>query len=215
MYVNSTVLVAIILLLPLFSTAPVQADTWDQFNGTTYRLSRAEAEIILPVEGSNFNVTLPVKSEIRLFDSKGEEVPINSTVDFWRGTYKYKIVVNESVEGHLNYSMPIHDQRFFAPVNSIESVRVFLPQGYTTGNHLLGRPRPTPDEILEEGERLILVWDNPKTKAIDVGYYKNEAPRTFLFIFMLLAFLGGIVVLEYVLSIKKLRSIRESVDRDA
>ncbi|MHC1631451.1 MAG: DUF5803 family protein [Methanotrichaceae archaeon] len=207
--------IALTLVLMFLVLSMAQGEKMEQFNGTVYYLSKSEAEVLQSANGTNFNITLPVKSEIRLFDSHGKEVPINSTVNFWRGSYKYKIVSEKAINGHLNYTQPIHDQRFAALVRSKGSVRVVLPPGYTTGGYLLGRPRPSPNEIREEDGRMVLTWERPKSKMIEVSYYKKEAPRAFLLFLLLLVFLGGILSLEYLMSMRRLKLIRERADQEA
>lgn len=186
-----------------------------EFNGTTYTLEKSEAEVTIPVNGSSFNLTLPLKAEIRLFDSNGSEVPVETTVHFWRGSYNYQVVSEEDVVGHLNYTRPITDQRFVALADENVSVRVILPEGYATGDPILGRARPKPDEVETVGNRTALVWTSPaKRRVIDVSFYRDYAPRSFRLFLLLFAFLAGILALEHLTSIKRLRSAREDADED-
>lgn len=106
-----------LILLIFFLLAPpslAQGFEEDGFNGTTYILAKMEAEVIVPANGTSFNLSLPYKSEIRLFDSNGSEVPVETEVQFWRGSHQYQVVSEEVVTGHLNYTTPITDQRFVA-----------------------------------------------------------------------------------------------------
>jgi len=209
------------MLLALFLVqvqVPVsQGMVADGFNGTTYILAKSEAEVIVPANGSSFNLTLPFKSEIRLFDSQGLEVPVETEVHFWRGSHQYEVVSEEDVEGHLNYTLPISDQRFVAPAEEGVSVRVVLPAGYATGDPLLGKARPKPDEVETLDDRTVLIWTNPEKRTIiDVNFYRDDAPRAFRLFLLLLAFLAGVLALEHLTSIRRLRSVREDaeVDRD-
>lgn len=189
----------------------------DGFSGTTYILAKSEAEVIIPANGSSFNLTLPFKSEIRLFDSQGGEVPVETEVHFRRGSYKHEVVSEEDVEGHLNYTLPIADQRFIAPAEEGVPVRVVLPAGYATGDPLLGKARPKPDEVETWDNRTALLWTNPgKRTIIDVNFYRDDAPRAFRLFLLLLAFLAGVLALGHLTSIRRLRSVREDaeVDRD-
>ena len=185
------------------------------FNGTTYYLARSEAEVTVPVNGTSFNLTLPFKSQVRLFDSNGSEVPVETEVHFWRGSYNYQVVSEEVVEGHLNYTRPITDQRFVVLADENVSVRVILPAGYATGDPLLGRARPKPDGVVTVENRTALIWTNPaKRTIIDVVFYRNDAPRSFRLFLLLLVFLAGILALEHLTSIRRLRSVREEADID-
>jgi len=182
-------------------------------NCTVYYINKSEAQVVQPVNGTRFNLTLPVKSEIALFDSWGKEVPIEVDEQFRRGVYRYKIMSNTSVEGYLNYTLPIQDQRFSTVPISGMPAKVVIPLGYTTGDHLLGKPRPKPDEVTKDGGRTVLIWQEPK-RMIDVGYYKESAPRAFRLFLLMLAFLAAVLTLGHVASMKRLRSMKEDVDRD-
>jgi len=185
------------------------------FNGTTYSLTRSEAEVTVPVNGSSFNLTLPFKSEIRLFDSNGSEVPVETEVAFWRGSYNYRIVSEGYVEGHLNYTRPITDQRFVFLADENVPVRVILPAGYATGDSILGKARPKPDEVETVENRTALLWTSPaKRTVIDVSFYRDDAPRSFRFFLLLLAFLAGVIALEHLTSMRRLRSVRKEADVD-
>ena len=182
------------------------------FDGTVYYVNKSEAQVIQPVNGTSFNLTLPVESEIALFDSCGKEVSIEVDEHFWRGVHRYEIKANASVEGHLNYTIPVQDQRFSAlPVSGMPA-KVVLPQGYSTGDRLLGKPRPEPDEVTKEGNRTALIWQEPE-RIIDVGYYKEGAPRAFRLFLLLLSFLAAVLTLGHVASMKRLQSMKEEVDR--
>lgn len=186
-----------------------------RFNGTTYLLAKSEAEVIVPANGSSFNLTLPIRAEIRLFNSSGGEVPVETSVQFWRGYYNYKLVAGEEVNGHLNYTLPIADQRFVVLADEGSSVRVILPKGYATGDRLLGRARPSPDRIDALDNRTVLIWTVLEGRElIDVSFYAEDAPRGFRLFLLLLAFLAGVLALEHRASMRRLRSIRRDADED-
>lgn len=187
----------------------------DGFNGTTYILAKSEAEVIVPANGSSFNLTLPFKSEIGLFDSQGVEVPVETKVHFWRGSYQYQVVSEEYVDGHLNYTHPIADQRFVSSAEEGVAVRVILPAGYTTDDPLLGKARPKPDEVKTVENRTALIWTNPtKRTMIDVSFYRDDAPRAFRLFLLLLVFLAGVIALEHLTSIRRLKSVKKEADAD-
>ncbi|MGC9514716.1 DUF5803 family protein [Methanocrinis sp.] len=189
----------------------------DGFNGTTYILSKSEAEVIVPANGSSFNLTFPFKSEIRLFDSQGSEVPVETEVSFWRGSYQYKVISEEEeVDGQINYTRPISEQRFVTFAEEGIPVRVVLPAGYATGDSLLGKARPKPDEVEIVDDRTVLIWTSPaKRTLIDVSFYREGAPRAFQLFLLLLAFLAGVLALEHLMSIRRLRSVRQEADEDS
>ena len=185
----------------------------DGFQGTTYILDKSKAEVIVPFNATSFNLTLAYKAEILLFDPLGKEVPIETSVQFKRGSYQYHIVSERPAKGHLHYSHPIAEQRFVAPVEKGESVRVVLPKGYATGDRILGKARPNPDDMESLEGRTALIWtDLQKKTFIDVNFYREGAPRAFRLFLLLLAFIAGVIVLEHNLSIKHLRSFREDAE---
>ncbi|HOO54605.1 MAG TPA: DUF5803 family protein [Methanothrix sp.] len=209
----------LLMLMALFFVSATVSGTQgmeaDGFNGTTYILTKSEAEVVIPANGSSFNLTLPFKSEIRLFDSQGAEVPVETEVEFRRGSYRYQVVSEESVEGHLNYTLPISDQRFVASAEEGVPVRVVLPAGYDTGDPLLGKARPGPDEAETTENRTVLIWKNPARRTIiDVNFYRDDAPRAFRLFLLLLAFLAGVLALEHLTSIRRLRSVREDAEEE-
>ena len=209
-------LLMLLALLLLQVQVPIsQGMEADGFNGTTYILTKSEAEVIIPANGSSFNFTLHFESEIRLFDSQGLEVPVETEVQFWRGSYQYTVVSEKYVEGHLNYTLPISDQRFIAPAEEGVPIRVVLPAGYDTGDALLGKARPKPDEVETWDNRTALLWTNPaKRTIIDVNFYRDDAPRAFRLILLPLVFLAGVLALGHLTSIRRLRSVREDAEED-
>ncbi|TRZ68152.1 MAG: hypothetical protein D4Q77_01770 [Methanothrix sp.] len=202
---NRRTAVVLLVLSALISAAQGEA-----FNGTTYILTGSEAEVVQAVKGCSFNLTLHTKSNITLISDSGDQVPFNSTVNFWRGSYKYRIITEEPVGGHLNYTQPLFDQRLVVSMMPNESFRVVLPSGYSTGDSLLGRAWPTPDERYQTDGRMILTWRGAtKRRVVNVNYYKEKAPREFQFFLLFLLFVGGLVALEYLIHMKRLRSVQE------
>jgi hypothetical protein len=208
-------LTILILIAVQAQAALFQGVEADEFNGTTYILAKSEAEVIVPANGSSFNLTLPIRAEMRLFNSSGGEVPVETEVQFWRGYYNYQVVSEEAVEGHLNYTIPITDQRFVALAEEGSSVRVVLPPGYATGDRLLGKAMPRPDGVIVLENRTVLLWTELEGRTlVDVGFYREDAPRAFRLFLLLLAFLAGIVALEHYVSMKRLRSVKREADED-
>ncbi|MGB3944857.1 MAG: DUF5803 family protein [Methanothrix sp.] len=209
-------LLAILALLALQGTAasPLGLGA-DGFQGTTYILSRSEAEVIIPANGTSFDLTIPYKTDLLFFDPLGNEVPIETMVEFRRGSYTYHISSHRPVRGYIKYNRPILEQRLVAPVEVGESVRVVLPEGYATGDMILGRARPGPDEVRTLEGKTALFWTGPEKRTyIDVSFYQEGAPRAFRLFLLLLAFIAGVLVLEHNMSIKRLRSFREDAEID-
>jgi len=73
---------------------------------------------------------------------------------------------------------------------------------------MLGIARPTPSGVEVIDGVYILTWDEAPP-ALDVNYYRVEAPRYLQMSLLLIAFLAALIGLDYYLSIKRLRAIRE------
>jgi hypothetical protein len=150
-----------------------------------------------------------------LRDRMGEEVGLNSSYLFWRGEYVYHLTFERNVSGNLSYVLPYHGQEFLLLTRESGPVRIILPPGYTTGDRILGIARPTPDEVSEDGS-MALFWRNlTADQIIDVSYYREEAPSSLKRILVILVAAAAALALEYFLSIRKLRAIREEAEKRA
>lgn len=189
----------------------------EEFNGTTYRLSQSQMEVTVPVNASRLNLTLhEAASNMTLLDEGGRMVGINSSYNFWRGDHNYNIAFEKHVFGNLTYSMPYQGQQFILPLRDEGPVRVILPPGYATGNHILGIARPDPDEISADEGGMVLTWRNAsRYQMIEVSYYQENAPEALVKIFAILVVAAVLLLIEYYASIRKLRAIREDVERRA
>jgi hypothetical protein len=183
----------------------------DQFGGVTYRLGLSENEVTLPVATNSTNLTLGDKADDLLFlDAAGNKSRINVTPDFWRGDYIYRIAVPGEVPGYLIYTTRSTGQQFVAITSSSGPVRVVLPEGYTTGDRLLGIARPDPDEVLVSSKGTELIWKNASAnQIIEVSYYRDAAPLALKRIFAVIVAAALILLIEYYLSMRRLRSIRD------
>ncbi|MCX6669496.1 MAG: DUF5803 family protein [Methanothrix sp.] len=182
-----------------------------QFNGTTYHLGEKYVEVTWPVNASKLNLTLPEKAEdIALLDENGHRVALNSSYLFWQGNHIYSLSFERHVSGDLIYTMPQQGQQFILPLKDSGPVRIILPQGYTTGDRTLGIARPSPDELHADEAGTILIWHNTSgIQYLEVSYYKNNAPQALMMIFGILALAAIALLVEYYISIRRLRSLRK------
>jgi hypothetical protein len=186
----------------------------EEFNGTTYKLSLSDIEVARPFNGSNINLTLHDRAEnISLISADGNRTGVNSTYSFWAGEYIYRIHFDHNVKGELVYTIPHRGQQFILPLHDNSSVRVVLPPGYTTGDRILGIASPSPDEIKTDENGTVLTWNSPQSQAIDVGYYKVNAPVALKRIFALLAAIAALLLIEYSIRIRKLRAMSKDVEK--
>jgi len=187
-----------------------------EFNGTTYQLSDNQVDVTRAVHGSALNLSLPSKAaNLALHDHKGNVVGFNSSVQFWMGEYLYALTFEGNVSGNLSYALPHHGQEFLLLTKENGPVRIILPPGYTTGDRILGIARPTPDEVMEDGS-ISLTWHNlTADQLIDVSYYRIGAPQSLKRILIILAAAAAALTLEYFLSIRRLRAVREEAEKRA
>ncbi|MFP4655148.1 MAG: DUF5803 family protein [Methanohalobium sp.] len=188
--------------------------------------------------------TSTTKGDIQDFKKladKNEPSDINYTLSdsVVGGQEHIYIQFNESITGFVAYTMDIPSkQDFMYNPTSPSIIRFVLPQGYTTGNPLLGRAQPPPDDVYyDEKDKQNLIWynfegdppslidrvrdftgsdGNSKTQysknPVNVKFYQEEAPLMLLIGAMVLSFGALAVVLYYHHSRKKLKEKHEWVE---
>lgn len=189
----------------------------NEFNGTVYRLGELAIEVTMPVNAIRLNLTLREKVEnITLYDEYGRTVAINISDRFRQGNYIYDLEFERHVKGKLVYNLTAQGQQFVLSPKENGPVRVILPEGYTTGNRLLGIAWPPPDVIASiEGKR-VLTWDNTsQISYIEVSYYRENALPALAIIISILALAAIALLIEYYFSIRKLRALRIREEEEA
>lgn len=181
-----------------------------EFNGTTYILGEREAEVMVPINASELNLTLTEKvGNMTLLDEKGKSVAFNSSYEFWQGDYTYSLDFERHVKGRLIYNITLQSQQFVLPIKDHQPVRIILPKGYTTGDRILGIARPVPDNITADDAGDILFWNNTTSISyVEVNYYRKNALQALTLILSILALAGLALLIEYYFSIRKLRAAR-------
>ena len=188
-----------------------------EFNGTTYILGEREAEVIMPINASKLNLTLPENvGNMTLFDENGTSVAFNSSYEFWQGDYTYSLDFERHVTGRLIYNLTLlQSQQFVLPIRDNRPVRIILPKGYTTGDRSLGIARPPPDTFSASDAGNILTWNNTSSiMYIEVDYYRKSAPQALTLIFSILALAGLVLLIQYYIGIRKLREQRIMEEND-
>ena len=148
---------------------------------------------------------------------------------------------SEPIRGYVAYTMAVPTGQNFLHISQAPSVvRIVLPEGYTTGNSLVGRARPDPQDIYYDNKgRMNLVWYNmgtekssvvgmfetlfktevqtpPNTiKLIAVKFYKDSAPGHLLVAGVILSSLALIVIADYLKKRRRLRKLREEIEAGA
>lgn len=172
------------------------------------------------------------------FDDRNEPSNINYTIsDSVVGGQKHIYIrFNESITGFVAYTMDIPSkQDFMYNPTSPSIIRFVLPQEYTTGNPLIGRAQPEPDDsYYDEKDRQNLVWYNFEGEPpslidrvrdltgsgsdseiqysknpVNVKFYQEDAPLMLLIGATVLSAGALAVVLYYHRSRKKLKQEHE------
>jgi hypothetical protein len=187
-----------------------------QFNGTIYHLGEKEAQVIMPVNASQLNLTLSEKTDnMTLFDEFGKNVTFNSSYRFWRGDHIYSLSFERPITGRLIYTMHLQGQQFILPIRDHNPLRIILPAGFTTGERSLGIARPAPDEFVEDDSGSILTWNNTtQISYIEVNYYRRSAPLALMIILTIFALTGMVLLAQYHISIRKLKAARMEMEND-
>lgn len=189
----------------------------DEFNGTVYRLGEVASEVTVPVNASRLNLTLPEDVEnITLYDEYGRTVTIKSSQRFWQGNYIYGLEFGRHVKGKLVYNLTAQGQQFVISPKEKGPVMVILPEGYTTGERLLGIAWPPPDVTARVEGRKALTWNNTTLVSyIEVSYYRENALAALAIIISILALAAIALLIEYYFSIRKLRALRIREEEEA
>ena len=126
---------------------------------------------------------------------------------------------NETITGFVAYTIPMPSgQDFMYAPTSSSIVRFILPEGYTTGNPLIGIARPQPDETYLDNEgRETLIWyeHEEMPKSIMVKYYPVSAPKILLIVGSILAFGAAIVLADYYVTKNKLKKMRDDIEQSS
>ena len=168
------------------------------------------------VNANTTNVSIDLFNSYSLADS-ASDIGYTISKDVIRGQKHTYLKFNETITGFVAYTLPSQKGQDFIYIPSSPSVvRFVLPAGYTTGNPLIGIARPQPDETyIDNDGRETFIWysreDMPK--SIVVKYYPISAPKTLLIVGSILAFGAAIVLVDYYVTKKKLKRLRDDIEQ--
>jgi hypothetical protein len=208
-------------------------------------LTKMDAEILsnIVVIADYANNT---SSSLNLFQNFSKERNVSSlnytiSEKVTKGQKHIYLNFSEPIRGYVAYTMAMPTGQNFLHIAQTPSVvRIVLPEGYTTGNPLIGRARPDPDQMyFDDKGRMSLVWNNRGTekssvvgmletifnteiqspsntvKLIGVKFYKESAPGHLLVAGVILGSLALIVITDYLKKRRKLRKLREQIEAGA
>ncbi|MBP1907850.1 DUF5803 family protein [Methanolobus bombayensis] len=197
--------------------------------------NQGETVTNIVVLGEIANNTKATPENIESFSSMSSALDINYTIsdDVIRGQKYVFVNFEQPVTGFVAYTMTTAMGQDFIYLTTPPSVvRYVLPEGYTTGNSLIGKVKPDPDQVYYDSEgRENLVWTNevetssflsilgsyspedgdsiePMPKMISVKYYTKNAPRDLTIAAVILGLVAFTIFFRYRNERKKLEKIR-------
>ncbi|KAF5412685.1 MAG: hypothetical protein C5S43_01450 [Candidatus Methanocomedens sp.] len=144
-------------------------------------------------------------------------VSFNSTYTSSQGKNTIHFDFAQPVTGFVAYSYALEQGQFYHFLSRNETVIVVLPEGYDTGNFILGPLRPKPDSrSIDIDGRVKLRWDatSPIHNYIKVTYYKSSLPTIMGIMVIILGAAGLATAIYFNSQIRKLRQMRESMESD-
>jgi hypothetical protein len=204
-------------------------------------LSTSDNEVVSNVImlGDFTNKTNSTPGSFTDFSLLEESSDINYTIsdDVIRGQKHVFITFEQPFTGFVAYTMSTPPGQDFLYITTPPSVvRFVLPEGYTTGNSLIGKVKPSPDIIYSDNYgRENLVWNNevttsgflsmlgsysqedeadiePLPKLISVKFYTTSAPRDLSIAAVILGLVTLFVFSRYSAEKKRLKKIREDIE---
>ncbi len=207
-------------------------------------LSTSNDEVVsnIVILGDLTNKTNATVEKFTDFSLMEEASEINYTIseDVIRGQKHVFITFEEPITAFVAYTMSTPPGQDFVYITTPPSVvRFVLPEGYTTGNPLIGKPTPSPDlSYLDASNRENLVWYNeletnsflsifgnysaeeqaeiePVPKPITVKFYTKSAPTGLTVAALILGMIALFVFFRYRLQKKTLEMIRADIEKQA
>lgn len=203
-------------------------------------LSTSNDEVVsnIVILGDLSNKTNATQEKFTDFSLMEEASEINYTIseDVIRGQKHVFITFEEPITGFVAYTMSTPPGQDFVYITTPPSVvRFVLPEGYTTGNPLIGKPKPSPDLLyLDASSRENLVWYNELEttgflsmfnrysaeeqavpKLITVKFYTRSAPTGLTVAALILGMIALFIIFRYRLQKKTLEKIRADIEKQA
>lgn len=187
-------------------------------NTTIFYLNLSSVQAIYNVV-DRASVDYRIEDSIQTFrhpvavDYSGKNVSMNvSIISIMAKNYAH-FNFSSNFSGFVAFTMPGgQDFTYFPTDNS--TIRVVLPENFTTGTIFLGYVQPGPDNITKDSSgREILVWNNPQNKKIRVRYHQNDTPVMLMYLFGSLLVAALFVWGYYHYSISALKKKREMLEK--
>lgn len=188
-------------------------------NTTIYYLKQSSIQVVEHVMNKTTTaLLLEEKSNIGdavAVDYSGKNVSFNVSKQVIFGKSFIRFDFDSNFSGFVAFTYS-DGQDFSISLMNNKSVRVVLPQNFTTGSKFLGIAKPKPDKIIiDSAGREVLIWEKPypEHRLISVKYYSKNAPRMMSYLAVLF-FISALLILGYYyLSIRALKKKRIHMEK--
>ncbi len=147
------------------------------------------------------------------------DVEYNISKEVIRGREHIFIDFEEKVTGFVAYTLVNQGrQNYVHTVNTPSVVRIILPESYTTGNRVLGYPRPTYDSKYEDDKgRKVLTWYKIENNSDDfreiitIGFYEKSAPLILTYVSIMILMLSFAIITNYYKNKRKRNDLQDEI----
>ena len=147
------------------------------------------------------------------------DVEYNISKEVIRGREHVFIDFEEKVTGFVAYTLVNQGrQNYVHTVNTPSVVRIILPESYTTGNRVLGYPRPTYDSKYEDDKgRKVLTWYKIENNSDDfreiitIGFYEKSAPLILTYVSIMILMLSFAIITNYYKNKRKRNDLQDEI----
>jgi len=146
-------------------------------------------------------------------DYSGKNVSMNVSIISIKARNYAHFNFSSNFSGFVAFTLPGGQDFTFIPVDN-STIRVVLPENFTSGTIFLGYVQPKPDNITKDSSgREVLVWNKVQNKKIRVRYHQNDTPVMLMYLFGSLLVCALIVWGYYHYSIYTLKKKREMLEK--
>lgn len=188
-------------------------------NTTIFYLNLSSVQVIYNVV-DRASVDYRIEDSIQTFkypvavDYSGNNVSMNVSIISIKARNYANFNFSSNFSGFVAFTLPGGQDFAYIPADN-STIRVVLPENFTSRTIFLGYVQPKPDNITKDSSgREVLVWNKVQNKKIRVRYHQNNTPVMLMYLFGFLLVCGVIVWGYYYYSIYALKKKREMLEKD-
>lgn len=146
-------------------------------------------------------------------DYRGNNASLNVTIKTIMGRNYAHFNFSTNFTGFVAYTIPGGQDFNYIPAGN-RTIRVVLPEDFTSGTMFLGYVQPDPDNITHDAlGREVLTWNNSTGQRIRVRYHHKDTQELLLYLFGFLSFCAVVIWVYYYFSISSLKRKRTMLER--